>query len=301
VTPVSGSSTGRALDGGAGLPADADRSARGGRRTLPARVSSVSPRLLLSLLVVWALFGRVVATLGSDRGQAGLLVGSLVVAAVLFRKRVGAAARALGLGRPTDAGLLAATVLALMLLLVLAVFAAVTGVRLAMKVGWLRLVPGLLAQAGIAEEALFRGYLFRHLRVWRSFARAAWVAAGPFAAVHLRLLLDDALAGGARGRRAGGRPVFPARVPLRPERPHDLGAGHPALRRAGRHQGRRGAGRDGGGPADHVDGSVRHHPASWRGSGAGGGASRVIAGRLTRGTLTPLRCPSPSVGHAQAR
>ena len=58
------------------------------------------------------------------------------------------------------AGLLAATALSLMLLLVFPVYAAATGVRLALTAGWLRSVPGLFVQAGVAEEVLFRGYLF---------------------------------------------------------------------------------------------------------------------------------------------
>src|SRR6185295_5054610 len=136
----------------------------------PERLSSLSPRLLLGLLSVWLLFDRVAAALGSDRGQAGLIVAGVVIAAtlaverLLFREPIGAAARALGLGRPAIPGVLAATILGLLLLLV---FAALTGTGLAMTAEWLRLVPGLFAQGGLAEEALFRGYLFRRLRPGR--------------------------------------------------------------------------------------------------------------------------------------
>jgi membrane protease YdiL (CAAX protease family) len=187
--------TGRALEAAASSPVAADRSARGGELAVAAWVSNLSPRLLLGLLLVWVLFDRVAAALGSDRGQAGLVVGGFVIAAtlavemLLFRKPIGAAARVLGLGRPAIPGVLAATALGLLLLLVFPIFAALTGTRLAMTADWLRLVPGLFAQAGLAEEVLFRGYLFRHLRAGRSFARAAWAAAGPFAAVHLMLFL----------------------------------------------------------------------------------------------------------------
>jgi len=182
VTAVSGALTGRPI-------------ACSGTTAAPERLSSLSPRLLLGLLSVWLLFDRVAAALGSDRGQAGLIVAGVVIAAtlaverLLFREPIGAAARALGLGRPAIPGVLAATALGLLLLLVFPVFAALTGTGLAMTAGWLRLVPGLFAQGGLAEEALFRGYLFRRLRPGRSFARAAWAAAGPFAAVHLMLLL----------------------------------------------------------------------------------------------------------------
>jgi membrane protease YdiL (CAAX protease family) len=61
---------------------------------------------------------------------------------------------------------------------------------LTLETGWYRRVPGLFAQAGIAEEVLFRGYLFGHLRAGRSFWRAATVSTGPFVAVHLLLFLS---------------------------------------------------------------------------------------------------------------
>jgi membrane protease YdiL (CAAX protease family) len=70
---------------------------------------------------------------------------------------------------------------------VIPVYAAVRGAPLALHPGWTWLLPGLFAQAGIAEEALFRGFLFGRLRRGRSFWRAAVLSAGPFVAVHLVL------------------------------------------------------------------------------------------------------------------
>jgi membrane protease YdiL (CAAX protease family) len=55
--------------------------------------------------------------------------------------------------------------------------------------GWPSLLPGLLAQAGVAEEVLFRGYLFGHAREHRPFWPAVLFAMGPFVAVHLLLFL----------------------------------------------------------------------------------------------------------------
>ena len=74
-----------------------------------------------------------------------------------------------------------------MLVSIVPVFAYVTGGSAALVPGWALLIPGLFAQAGIAEETLFRGYLFGHLRPGRSFWRAAGVSMLPFVAVHLFL------------------------------------------------------------------------------------------------------------------
>ena len=45
-------------------------------------------------------------------------------------------------------------------------------------------------QGGVAEEVVFRGFLFRRFREGRSFWRAAWLAAIPFVAVHALLFLS---------------------------------------------------------------------------------------------------------------
>ena len=154
------------------------------------------PRLLLGLVAVWLIFDRTAAGLGSDRGQAGLAVGAVVVLATSASRSGWSAGlsewrRAIsGWAPPATRGLLVAVATGLLLLLALPVFAAATGSRLTLTPGWGWLVPGLFAQAGVAEEVLFRGYLFRHLRHDRSFARAAILATGPFAAGHLLLFLS---------------------------------------------------------------------------------------------------------------
>jgi membrane protease YdiL (CAAX protease family) len=50
---------------------------------------------------------------------------------------------------------------------------------------WLAL--GIFAQAGIAEEVVFRGFLYGHIRRRHRFWRAAALSAAPFALVHLTL------------------------------------------------------------------------------------------------------------------
>ena len=153
------------------------------------------PRLIVGVGLVFALFHWVASALGSDRGQAGVVVGALVVAAtlaaerMLFGEPLASAARAIGLGRPLGRGLLTAAGLTLLLLLVFPAYALVTGARLGLWPGWAWLLPGLFAQAGIAEEVLFRGHLFRRVRRGRSFWRAVALAGAPFVAVHLVLFL----------------------------------------------------------------------------------------------------------------
>jgi membrane protease YdiL (CAAX protease family) len=147
----------------------------------------------LGLVVTFAMFDVVATRLGSDRGQAGLVVGALVVAATLFVERgllgepfVRSIRR---FGRPTGRGVAAALGVTALLVLVIPVYALATGSSVSMYPGWAALVPGLFVQAGIAEETLFRGYLFGLLRRGRTFWRAVLLAAGPFVLVHLILFV----------------------------------------------------------------------------------------------------------------
>ena len=151
-------------------------------------------RLLVAVLAVFLLFNWVATRWQSDRGQAGIAVCAVVLVAtgfaewLIFRRRVRELAPRLGLTRPRARGVLVAGAVGVLLLLLFPVFALATGSSLAMYPGWAWLLPGLFAQAGIAEEVLFRGFLFGRVREPRSFWRAAVVASVPFTAVHLVLL-----------------------------------------------------------------------------------------------------------------
>ena len=133
--------------------------------------------------------------LGSDRGQAGIAVGALVVAATLTMERrwfaptLTSAGRALGLGAPRRLGIAAACAISVLLILVVPVSARFMGSDWSIEPGAPARLPGLFAQAGIAEEILFRGYLFGHLRRGRGFWRAAALSMIPFVAVHLFMFL----------------------------------------------------------------------------------------------------------------
>lgn len=163
--------------------------------SVPGSVNGSSQwlRLLLGLSVIFGLFQWSAVTLASSRGEAGLIVGLLVVGGtlaaerLLFGQRVFAAARTLGLGAPRAQGLLIVGGIVVVLSSVVYSFALTTGASLSLFPGWISLLPGLFAQAGVAEEILFRGYLFGHLRRGRSFWRAATVSMLPFVGVHLFL------------------------------------------------------------------------------------------------------------------
>ncbi len=163
------------------------------------------PRYLFStvglFVSLWFVLDRTADLLGSGRGEHGLVVcAAVLVAAVAIERisglRPAAALIALGLGRPRASMLALAASLAVLLLCFYPALSFVTGAPLSLRpdAAWLAL--GMFAQGGIAEEVVFRGFLFRRLRRGRTFWRAALLSSVPFAAVHLLLFfsLDPPLA-----------------------------------------------------------------------------------------------------------
>lgn len=160
-------------------------------RTAPAHAAC----RLAGLVAVYAAFEWSARALGSDRGQAGVPVAALVVASTMSIERLcfqptwAAAAAALGLGVPARRGLLGALLVSGLLLAVIPLHGHLTSAAWALRSGWQALLVGLVAQAGIAEETLFRGYLFGHLRRHHTFWRAAALSMPPFVAVHLMMFV----------------------------------------------------------------------------------------------------------------
>jgi membrane protease YdiL (CAAX protease family) len=152
-------------------------------------------RVMPGLFLVFGLFHGLATILGSDRGQHGIFVCLLIVAATavierFLHRREEPIIRRLGLGAPRTIGMVVASAVAVILWIAAFLFVRTRGMTFSLYPSWLLLLPGLFAQAGIAEEVLFRGYLFGHLRKGRTFWHAASVSMLPFVAVHLILFLS---------------------------------------------------------------------------------------------------------------
>jgi membrane protease YdiL (CAAX protease family) len=168
-----------------------------GRSSAPRWPASASGWVQFTtvLVCVYAAIELVARALGSDRGQAGPIVGAVAVGACVVVERVLAgrpvhrSVGELGLGDPAARGLIAAATLCVLMMLVIPIYFVVTGARFQMYPGWPWLLLGMFFQGDIGEEVLFRGYAFRHIRNGRSFWSAATLAMGPFVLVHLALFV----------------------------------------------------------------------------------------------------------------
>ena len=157
-----------------------------------ARRGDALPRVA-GFVALYLVLDRVAAAADSRRGEAGAWVCVVVVlaAAIVERFVSGLAPRtalaAVGLRRPALRGALTALAVAGGLAVALPAIAWATGGTLRWEDDALLVGVGVLLQGGIAEEVVWRGYLFRHLRAGRSFARAAALSAAVVGAQHLLL------------------------------------------------------------------------------------------------------------------
>jgi membrane protease YdiL (CAAX protease family) len=148
----------------------------------------------LATLVIFLVFHLSADWLRSTRGEWGILIALMIVAAVLLAEgaifgRTGAeAVRAVGLrAAMTPRAVAVALAVSLVLVGLLPIILAASDAPLQMQDGWLLMLPGLFCQAGIAEETLFRGFLFGSVRERSSFWRAAFMSSGPFVLAHVPL------------------------------------------------------------------------------------------------------------------
>jgi len=150
-------------------------------------------QLTVGVGVIFTLFDSIARAWGSDRGQHGLAVGLVVITATLavdrafFGSRERPIVTALGLGRPHSRGMLTAAAISGLLLATIPIVALVTGASVAVDPHAALLAVGMAMQAGVAEELVFRGFLFGHLRRQRTFWRAAAASLPPFLVAHLFL------------------------------------------------------------------------------------------------------------------
>lgn len=138
------------------------------------------------------LSGRLDMTGSALAVTAAMLALVVVIERFGFRRGVRAGFVALGFGRPTVGSIAAAGLISIGLLTFFPLYAAVTGTAFVLRSDWLWILAGAIALNGIAEETLFRGYVFGHLRqAGHSFRRAGLISLAIFGAIHLYLFIGN--------------------------------------------------------------------------------------------------------------
>ena len=73
----------------------------------------------------------------------------------------------------------------------LSLFASIRGAVVHLRADWIEIVAGVVLVNGITEEVLHRGFVFGHLRRYRSFVTAATLSALLFVVQHLYIVVTN--------------------------------------------------------------------------------------------------------------
>lgn len=147
-----------------------------------------------SFVLIFIAIDKIAAFYGQNELITGFWAATIVAVAALFaleilffKRSFLEAFQFLGFGKPDGRTLAITAIIGFISLLFFPVFSSITGASVSMPESWLWKLSGIVAIHGIAEEALFRGFLFHHFRVGRTFNRAAWLSLAAFAVAHVYL------------------------------------------------------------------------------------------------------------------
>lgn len=150
-------------------------------------------RVTVGLIALYTALVGIAKLTDSNYGEGGLLVlvGVLVVLLALefslWRELPKPALKESGFKVPSRESMLAClTVVGILLVGLTGIVTLLPGDK-TIRPNWCLALIGLFAQGGLAEELVFRGFLFRRLREGRDFWLAALVSMFPFVLVHLYL------------------------------------------------------------------------------------------------------------------
>jgi membrane protease YdiL (CAAX protease family) len=123
---------------------------------------------------------------------ASMFAVAFAVEGLAFDRTPRQALAALGFGRPQSGALLAAAIIAAAMISFFPIYSLVTGTPFSLRSDWPWVLVGAIALNGLAEETLFRGFVFGHLRqAGDSFRRAGVISLLIFGAVHLYLFTSN--------------------------------------------------------------------------------------------------------------
>jgi membrane protease YdiL (CAAX protease family) len=179
--------------------AQGTRSARPKEELIPgrARLTMNHVLFLATFLGAWFVLDRLVtsppnllsATAALAAASAVLVVGQRAMG-VAFRN----IPRSLGLGRPVLRALVVAGIVGACVFLCLLLGARIVGVQVELRQDWPSVLLAALIFHGLAEELVWRGFVFGHLRRSTTFWRAVTKSVPLIALTHVPIVFTDGLA-----------------------------------------------------------------------------------------------------------
>ena len=151
--------------------------------------------LALFILLFGLFYGLAFFPAALDWTWARILIGLVTVGGVTIawslinKVSISRSLREVGFGIPDWRVVGVAVLLSALMLAFFPVYSSLANIRLPLQSNWPWILVGMICGVGIAEETLFRGYVFNFLRKTRSFWQAATLSMLLFGAMHLLLLL----------------------------------------------------------------------------------------------------------------
>lgn len=157
-------------------------------------------RVLIGYAIIYAgleavayLTGNAVDPLNAVIITVVVVVLTVFTETILLKSKASDLIANLGLGKPEAKAILMALFITALLFLCYPLISLITGYVFVIPDNWLLLAIGVFALHGIAEEVLYRAYLFRHLRKGRSFSKAAWLAVLIFSLAHIPIIISQGI------------------------------------------------------------------------------------------------------------
>lgn len=157
-------------------------------------------KFLLGFVLIYGTFEGMARLLGDALPMANalLIMGAVLVVALavemgLFQQNWRQALAGMGLGWSGWRTVGVALLISALQLACYPLISWVTGYQWTLPVNWGWTMVGIFALHGVAEEMIYRSYLFGRLRQGRTFWRAAWLAVLLFSLSHLPILWNQGL------------------------------------------------------------------------------------------------------------
>jgi membrane protease YdiL (CAAX protease family) len=143
-------------------------------------------------ILAW-LLGDTINPLNAVIITTGVVIAAFLTEVYLLKNKISDYAEFLGIGKPALSSILTALGITAVLFVCYPVITLVTGYKFIIPGNWFMLAVGVFALHGIAEEILYRRFLFGNLRKKFSFWKAAWIAVIFFTAAHVPIIISQGI------------------------------------------------------------------------------------------------------------
>lgn len=125
--------------------------------------------------------------------MAAVIFAAILTEIILIKNKISGIVKFLGIGKPKAGSIFTALVISAALFFCYPLISLITGYKFIIPGNWFMLAVGVFALHGIAEEILYRRFLFGNLRKKYPFWKSAWIAVIFFTAAHIPIIVSQGI------------------------------------------------------------------------------------------------------------